>query len=87
MTMIVRGSLRESANQLRLFGGYKCCIFKALIHFRRDEFAHLALACAAIKIAAIPSQNIAGPRRASIDCLTGLALIDVIADANDHENQ
>lgn len=86
MTMIVRGSLKESASQSRLFSGYKFFTFNALIHFRSDKIAHVALAGTAVKTAAIFRENFPWAAGSSVYRLASASFVDVIADANDHEN-
>lgn len=84
--MIVRNICSESANHSRLLGGNKINTFNALIHLGGDKFPHGAFAFSAIKITPIMGQNFPGPPGASVYGSFGCPSVNVVTDANDHEN-
>jgi hypothetical protein len=84
--MKVRSNCRESENQSRLLSGDKLNAFNAFVHLCGNKFTHCAFAGAAIKITPVFSQHFAWATCASVHRSFGGFLIDIVADANDHEN-
>ena len=84
--MKVRSNCSESANQSRLLSRDKVLSFNAFIHFSGDKLTHGTFACSAIKIATILTQNLNWAACTVIDGLARAFLVDVVANANDHEN-
>lgn len=84
--MIVRGSLTVSASQSRLFCCNKCQFFKVLVHFGTNQFADLTFAFSAVKIAAVFLHDVLRAAGTRVDGGSDFSLIDVVANANDHEN-
>ena len=84
--MRVRNICSASANQSRLLSGNKSNCFNALVHFLGEKLAHGAFAGSAIKIATILAQNITRATCTGIHSLARALFVDVVANANDHEN-
>ena len=84
--MKVRSNCSETANQSRLLSCDKLNAFNALVHFGGDKFAHGAFALSAIKLAPILGQYFTWAARTSINRRAGFLLVNIVADANDHES-
>ena len=84
--MKVRSNCSESANQSRLLSGDKVNTFNAFVHFVGNERAHRAFAFPAIKITSILGQHLTRAARASVYGFARRLAVNVVADANDHEN-
>ena len=82
----MRSNCSASANQSRLLSGDKVNTFNAFIHFGGDKLTHGAFACSAIKFATILAQNLNWAACTVIDGLACALFVDVVANANDHEN-
>ena len=84
--MKVRSNCSETANQSRLFSRDKINAFNAFVHFGNKEISHGAFAGAAIKVAAIFRQYLTRTARTGINGRAGFLLVDIVANANDHES-